>query len=516
MPRNTSPDSSSSGFQGCLHFDAMQKFLRKEISFQQLLRRGKSAESNIPTQSRLGALMTFVLKSDAAYEAMKKETRFANMLGRSVFFAVAPLTSPWAPALRWSLDWKKHESFTPVLLPIEAVDDVFSTSLPAWLEVLVRLQETPSRQLVECFGIANETARVGIEDEIRNRLAQFGKFEHAFFFQDPRIILAWDIAAKQIASDTGKVPMWERREQINKRWQFNLSEPEFKSFTPEEVLASLPHKTKKPLAALQRVNVRIHEEFSSRPIRRQFSGRDKSGIEVFAEPPPFPFSRGGYFNEFLFRSEPARWHQFPAHGELKTEEQLQEALWWWRNISSWPEELRDEFPDNWESSAFFYEFRARILPQHTWDLFDTPWFDLDVSQRAVLFYLCPPSKFGKHFREGRISTDTKWEHDFRSSEATVFVNPAQPIAKAIAHLKKEFRYQKEILLGVSEGPKARKNAARKSWRWELIEALDGQHFLEHKLIHKDFKRLARAKKEYEAACAAAGLSPYESVRSRNC
>lgn len=513
-PRNPSPDSSPSGIQGGLPFDVILRFLRKEISFQQLLRRGKGSKVDQSCQSQNGPLLTLVLKSDADDEALKKGSKFARMVGRSIYLAVGPLTFPWVPALRWTLDWRKHESFTPVLLPIEEVDDVFATALPAWLEVFVRLQELPSRRLIECFGIANANARKGIELEIRNRLTQFGKFEHAFFFQDPSNILAWNVAANQSSWDAGKIPVWKRRECINNRWQFNLSDSEFKSFTPEDVLTGLTLRTKKPLAVLQRVNGRILEEFSLRPIQHQRVGRDKAGNEIFEAPAPFPFSGGGYFNEFLFRSEPTQWHRFPARGELRTEEQLNEALWWWRNISSWPEQLRNEFPDNWESSAFFYEFRARILPQHTWDFFDTPWFDLDVSQRAVLFYVLPPSKIGKHFRRGRPYTDTEWEHVFRTSEETVVVNPAEPFAKVTAQLKKEFRYQKEILLGISDGPKPRETATSKSWRWELLEALDGQHFLNGSLNNTDIKRMARARAEYESGCASAGLPLYESVCAR--
>lgn len=494
----------------------MQKFLRKEISFQQILRGGKRVGVEPLEKPSNGTLLATVLKSDAAHEAMKTGTRFASMVSRSIYFAVAPLTPSWIPALRWTLDWIKHESFTPTLLPRDAFEDVFSVVLPAWLEVFVRLQELPSRRLIECFGIASANARNGIELEIYNRLSQFGKFEHAFFFQDPNNILAWNVAASQLAWDAGNVPQWKRRECINERWQCNLSESEFKSFTPEGVLTGLTRRTKKPLPVLQRVNGRILQEFSARPIQHRRIGRDKAGHDIFEASTPFPFSGGGYFEEFLFRSEPSRWQRFPAREELKTETQVSEALWWWRKISSWPEELRNEFPDNWESSAFFYEFRARVLPQHTWDLFDTTWFDLDVSQRAVLFYLFPPNKIGKHFRRGRPYTDTKWEHDFRTSEKTLLVNPAEPFAKVTAQLKKEFRYQKEILLGISDGPKPRKIATSKSWRWELLEALDVQHFLNGKLISKDTKRMARAEKEYESACAAAGLPPYESARGQSC
>jgi hypothetical protein len=512
-PKLILSEASSVVIQGCLSFEFASEFLKKDISFRQLIHRCKRGKTDHCTKL---SKLAFALKMDAKHEASKSGSRFAAMIGRSIYFAVAPLTSPWVAALRWNVDWRKCESFTPVLLPIDVIEDVFCmTNSPPWLEVLARLQEIPLRSLIRCFAIANDTARVGIEDEIRNRIQQFGKYEHAFYFQDSSNVLAWDIASRHPSWETGKIPLSKRREEIISRWRFNLSESEFKAFTPGPFLASLSPMPPKSVATAPLLNARIVDKFYSREIRRQFIGRDKSGNEIFEELAPFPFSRGGYFEEFLFRSEPKRWRRFPVPGELKSEEKVCNALWWWKYIPNWPQELRDEFPDNWEHSAFLYEFRARILPEHTWDFFDNPWFDLDVSQRAALFYIWPPGRIGKHFRQGRISTDTKWEHDFRESEAEVKVDPTQPIRSAMAKYETEFRYQRSILLGLQEGPNRSKPAPNKHWRWELIEALDGQHFFEHRLNNSDIKRLARAKKEYQSACAAAGLPPYESVRARN-
>jgi hypothetical protein len=310
----------------------------------------------------------------------------------------------------------------------------------------------------------------------------------------------------------------KRREEICSRWGIKMFESDFRIMSPSKIVSFLrnpPSRHERPSFA-DGVSIKVRQIFADRPIRKQYTGRTAdNGEPIYAENSPLPFSRGGeYWLPFCLRIN--GWlNGFPAkvpketHVPKMTERTLSDELWWWNSRDEWFEQLRNEFPDNWERSAFLYELRARLLPEHTWDFFNQPWIQLDASQRGVLYYLWPPERQGQHQREGRIACDTPFEYEFRNVPA--LVDPAasdKEVKKSLdAGSGSYCRYE---LLG-SSGKSKRKSVPKKDWRWSLLEALDLNHFGFTTLMNAEIKAKQRAVTLYESACAEAGLPPYQSI-----
>jgi hypothetical protein len=487
--------------------EVLRSFLEKKISFRQLRNRCQSLEEGVPSELETNSLACFVLQNDLDYEALKKGTKIRKMVGRSIYFTILPRSTERVACLQWHRDWLGKESWTPTLIRAEHIKTAhaFFVSEP-WLEVLCRLQERPLQRLLDCLKFSDQKRTMGITDEIQKRLSQFGPFRHAFYFQSIEDTLAWHIAEHWPTWEQSKASMDKRRLAVSETWSINLTPEEFKRLIPSHQIEKLKNPPQKSagLSFAGKLVEKIFKLFDERPIDKHYIGRTKKGVDIYGEPNPFPFSRGGYFEEFLFRDDGSSIRRFPEVGALSTEGSLKDTLWWWRNVKDWPDQLRDEFPDNWERSAFLYELRARLLPDHTWDIFEGPWFQLDVSQRAVLYYLWPPDRQGKHWREGRIWSDTPGEHEFLGKKLEV--NPVASGAQIFRAMSKENHYFRHELLGISD-IQTRKKSIKKDWRWRLIEALDLHHFCYTTLTNAEIKAKRRAVIQHQEACAQTGLPP---------
>ena len=490
----------------------LSDYLGKKTNFRQFAAQCRKAAKLEPVEVKDGGLVGFVSQQDLDHEDFKKGGLYEGTVGRSVYFAFLPLSTELIPCLKWARSWpRKEEGGRPDLVPVGSLKTThgFAVSEP-WIEVLCRLQARVMQPLLQCLKFASPERAVGIKDEISKRRSAFGKFGDAFFFQDAESTLAWDIAANWQQWENEKASADQRRDHVCKRWGIPMTVDEFMRFTPIRILPRLkdPRLSIEPSPLLEKMKSRVIELLDSRPIRKQYTGNcTKAGELIYCEPPPLPFSRGGYFEEPFFRQG---WHKIcriPAKGGGTTEAVLENDLWWWNRLKLWPEQWTDEFPDNWERSAFLYELRARLLPGYTWDLFEGPWSQLDVSQRAVLYYLWPPEGQGKHWRNGRINSDTPAEHDFRQTPLTI--DPAATLAAQVKALENEHRYWRHELLGIDDVSKRKRPLKRKDWKWTLLENLDRTHFFRDTLT--DIKARQRAIALHEKACREAGLPPDKPV-----
>ena len=484
------------------------------LSASSTLRKLKNActrQTNTHSTQSSHRLIGVVCSSDLAEEKFKKRTQLAQFVGRSVYFAVLPAIGAELISLQWLRDWRGKVTWHVRLVSVQDVNLAFSIELSVgdeWLPVLCQLVDRPIRPLLRCLGFASSGRAEGIRDELLKRLSQFGKDLNAFYFQNVKFALAWDVAEHWAAWEYRKTSQYNRRNQINRRWGVNLTEEDFQKLMPNETLSVLGHTTlgfpppsweprakRTVLLALQDGRDVAHP-----PDRKMAFNRA-----------PFPFSRGGYFNEYFCRESGPVLHRMPYKQNSMNEETLSTLLWWWNSIGSWPDQLRDEFHDNWERGAWFYELRARLLPDRTWDLFDGNWFDLDVSQRGVIYYLWPPQPYGKHWRSGqRIWGDTIAEHEFRQNK--VIVDPLATEFQQRAKLNEVDPFWKHHLMGLEPAKSKIGRIKGEHLPWNLIEALDRRHYFGKPLDNVHIKANGRAKKIYEATCAEAGLPPFKAIK----
>lgn len=508
------PDASSIPVCGVASLQMLNDFLDGSSTFRQFTNRCRASRTNTPRNAEHACLVGFVTKEDIEEEKRRAGTRLELLVTRTVYFVVFPTSTNQLPCLVWHRRLSSKMSFVLRLVQAERLEPALAFTLSEpWVEVLCRLQERPVRGLIEALSFTTKEQAVGIKDEIRKRRALFGEFRNAFYLQDVESILAWEIAENWAQWEATGTSLGKRRDQICKRWGLNMTEPEFKRLTPPLMLEKLKIPpliaTEPPFA--DKVREQVVKLFAERTVRKQATcERTVTGEIFYCEPPPLPFSRGGSFGEYFCHGQGKLFRGFPSKEAFSKQDELKESLWWWRDIGKWPIELQREFPDNFEASAFIYELRARLVPHHTWDVFDAPWFQLDTSQRAVLFYLWPPDPGGVHFRLGRIANDNPAEFEFLHTP--VSIDPSAPSHQLASAIPKPAQYWRHVLMGMPVQSKRRKPLKKKDWKWGLLEALDLKFFFSSSLTNAEVKAQQRARKAYEEACAEAGLPPYRSPR----
>lgn len=448
MNEPSSPVPAS--FVGSVHHAAIDSFLSKRLSLRSLVNVAKKTAAQVVSQSSHHEMVAFVSSTNVNYEKSKKGTIYAPMTGRSVYFVTHPLTTQLLPCLCWHRDWRGSDSMVPRLVPLDTVHSLFRVvDTPSWIELMCRLQERTIRPLLKCLTFASDDLAKGIMDEVSKRLSQFGAFDNTFFFQNVRDILTWDIATHWAAWERANNTLIQRRDSMCDRWQIRLTERDFLNMTPDKDLERFKNPPpfedipacadKVREVAIKLVDAHIKQE----PHR---SKNTKSMDPVWSQRSPLPFSKGGYFEEFLYRSNKPLLNGFPPRESIKDDQGLSETLWWWRYRENWPPLLQEEFPDNWERSAFLYELRARLLPERSWDIFHRPWSQLDASQRAVLYYLWPPERQGKHWRSSRV------EHDLLASldlNARLTMD-GRGTHEELNHLHQQHRFWRHELLGIDD------------------------------------------------------------------
>lgn len=206
----------------------------------------------------------------------------------------------------------------------------------------------------------------------------------------------------------------------------------------------------------------------------------------------------------------------PEKGRYSDEGKLANSgLWWWRclDFTSGPQEFT-QFTEVWERSAFFYEFRARLHSKKRlplWEGFLCPWWDLDQTQRGILYYLWPPDIKGSYWpfeRQRQVSDYLRF---------MIKVDFAQPLDQVLEDVRKIWKgLESELvhLWGIGETGDANftdepKSAAQ--WKldgkWTMLEALDRKKHFGGKLPPDARTTLHRQLEKYVNSCQQAGISP---------
>lgn len=448
--------------------------------------------TSAPTDA-LTRVIGFISEWDTEEELRRASSPYGWMTSRCLNFTIGLTEGETIPCLHWS------RSFTGVSWRVSKIQRdrtrmtcQFRISIP-WLEAMVQLAIAPLIPLLRCLQFAKGERAVGIDDEILKRISAFDTTCNIFYFQSVNAFLAWEVAKHWPAWDEVNLPMEKRLAEVREAWDPALTIADFNSLLPTQILSSISTRS-----------------------RFRFDGKGstmmRSAVRSHAERMQSVFSHGGDWDEFLYRNNSAILKAMPPSGGFTRESEMEEALWWWRSIGGWPEFMQNEFRDNWARSAYLYELRARLLPTRTWDIFESSWFHLDVSQRAVLYFLWPPNyPRGKFWRQGRIYGDNQAEHDFVN---TPVKNPAAMREEERVIWEEGNRMWKHDLLGQPLEHKQR-SIPKKGLDWDLLEAFDQAYYFPKMYVPSDLtKRQHRAKQLHSAACEEAELpqdSPYTRI-----
>lgn len=191
----------------------------------------------------------------------------------------------------------------------------------------------------------------------------------------------------------------------------------------------------------------------------------------------------------------------PSRGDLKSVSDLKSRLWWWRRTSegegdeAWPKKLRELFSDNWQWSAFLYEYRARQNPELRWD-FGKPWVKLNSAQRGVLTCLWPMAHVGPKTLQRRVHEVVLQQMPDRIRiNLQVDLNiPDEHIAKLVLEKVRSERAKRSI-------PQPSHSARRsKAPSWQALQLLDRRNFLGEKLSSSERSTIAKVNAEYMKSC----------------
>lgn len=476
--------------------DLLFSYLTKDCSVDQFLKGLSSSLGKISTVGSTPAVTGFVSALDVASEASKVGTRYEKLAGRSLYFTVLPMSGDLVLALRWSFSFT-GESWGLLITDKAKVDIscLFGISSP-WLETMVHLALRPLRSLTRCLQVCSGDRAVGVHDEILKRATTFDAASNAIYFQNLRLFLTWEVARRWFSWEASSVPTVSRLAEIVEAWAPELTLTDLDKLVPDQFLKSLRRPSK-----FRRDGV--YSSTTRQVIISRCSERSK------------PFSRGGEWDVFLHRNDPVVYESMPGENELKDHPAAWQPLWWWRSIPKWPSLMQEEFRDNWSRSAFLYQLRARLLPTRTWDIFQSSWFHLDVSQRAILYYFWPPEyPRGKHWRQGRIFGDNLAEHLFTNTVPDK--NPASFSPQELKRWNDKFRPWKHDLQG-QPLERTQRSIPKRAPDWELLEALDRDWFLAggHVLSNAEIKRHGRASKLHSEACKEVGIPVHSPCVSGN-
>lgn len=254
-----------------------------------------------------------------------------------------------------------------------------------WAEVLCLLSSKQLDALLHFRPLSN-FSRSGIIQEIRARVARF-EYRGAFdFFSHSGDALAWLAASRWASWTRNDTPNDQRIRHLQKYIYHTVGSLMFQKLKPEALVTRLRHG-QETLTPVQWKRGYI-EELNRRPRKDRSltywynAAKEMSSIgediKLFIRPPSKP--------------EPLRAGPRGITALEANKFFLSSGFWWWRNDSV---NSIFEFLNKWEESAFFYEFHARLRSETSekplWDWFHIPWYQLDYTQRAIIFYLCHDS-----------------------------------------------------------------------------------------------------------------------------
>ena len=219
---------------------------------------------------------------------------------------------------------------------------------------------------------------------------------------------------------------------------------------------------------------------------------------------------------------------FPSVGAQEmTLRTLGEELWWWKNVvndfegslvgvaetpdekawrdglldTKWQQHSYDLFRDNWERSAFFYEFRARFQGRYAWEPFGKPWVKLNYTQRGILACMWPPTNVGQHRIQPTLHpmVVARMKSRVRLNFAADLNMPPAKLDALVERLLAE--------RGITVPKRGKRGSGSpKMLPWRTLQYLDLQHYLQRKFPDNQTKLIATTQR-YVEACKEFGIPP---------
>ena len=202
---------------------------------------------------------------------------------------------------------------------------------------------------------------------------------------------------------------------------------------------------------------------------------------------------------------------FPDVSAKPTADDLTQNIWWWNMAKTgdcesifsnkygefFPQLLLQIFKDHYETSAFFYEMRARYAGRYKWD-FDCPWARCSLEQWRFLACLVPNKHPARLFLPTNLE-DPNWialekQFNLKLSDET---------------LNEQFRDEMVALRKRVNIPRPGKGQGtpRREFSWKPIEFLDIQHYKIKPLNESERSHISRAKKAYITTCKVLKIDP---------
>lgn len=238
------------------------------------------------------------------------------------------------------------------------------------------------------------------------------------------------------------------------------------------------------------------------------------------------FSYGGQF-DLSYDVDSKITDRFPERSEV-TLQTLIEKVWWWKSampdfarltaaifnsgdeknvvravqIETWPRHLIELFRDNWERSAFFYEFRARYRGYSGWDIFEKPWVKLNTTERGILACMWPIQHPGRFQCQPKLHPLVLSRMKSRIAKRVEYIQGMPPAT--FQHIVSDKLAEELKMLGYTM-PGRGKGAPR--WLpWRALEYLDLEYYWERRYPDNESK-LKSVTKTYKKACQEFGIAP---------
>ncbi|HEY3899569.1 MAG TPA: hypothetical protein VGM54_13195 [Chthoniobacter sp.] len=427
-----------------------------------------------------------------------------------------------------------------------------------WVLLLARLVKNELEQYLRLAWQLNRVTDAWIVREVQSRCVLFNDQDLVGFFQGDFSFVLWQIGTRWPQWEERGLPAEERlHELVESDPTVKLGIGEFLRLCEENGLAiengtgrRLPSRRRRPTPPwLKRTppvelftplrgntasTIRHISEFrDDEELKTIFmagsypqvgpdsplSEREHALVRDWSPEADAIFSYGGD-PELNFDTDPELWSSFPPKAEGITLEDLLNHVWWWKScvddfapatasiiegpserkavattkITPWIGELLDLFRDNWEWSAFIYEFRARYERRYSWKPFGKPWPKLNHTERGILACVWPPKHAGSHRIQPKLSpvvlakmksiVTVKLQHDLHAPGAIA----EEKVLDEIAQLAAAAGFS---IPGKGEGK-------RQKVPWRAIQYLDLQYLLGRK-IPDNASKLRDAIRNYEAA-----------------
>lgn len=366
-----------------------------------------------------------------------------------------------------------------------------------WVEALCRLSESTLKPLLH-FRSSNEWVNRGLDHEIRARLLSYEIQGPYSFFSTFGEATAWLVASAWDQWEKHQIQMSERLNHLADHVDLRAKEMDMMKMHPAAVAAQLR-------------NGYLSPSVKGTSVTHPFEGSSLSpAIDLMNEHSLSQqmLSRGG---ATMYRKRSFRQ---PTAGRFGTEAEFETSgLWWWRRLDSvnQPKEF-SQFTGIWERSAFFYEFRARLQSKNKfplWEGFSRPWWDLDQTQRGILYYLWPPDLEGPNVPPER----PRQVSDFLRFMIKVdFAKPLDEVVEDVRQIWERLEPELTHLWGIGQNRESNTSdkpesipAQKLEGKWAMLEALDRERHFGVRLPAVANTTKNRQMKYYLEACQEAGI-----------